>query len=215
VILIAEVRAKDVAGRSPFHAAFSHSVAITVACLISFWLVRHCLARIHSVSRDDDLLGGMWSVLATVFVYRTNYHESVDAAASRTAATLVSFVLSLAYLLLFPFSTVGLALLIGLSSFVLTMIGRRGDVITAAITITVVLVVATLNPDNAWQQPILRLVDTIVGVAVGLGAVWVAQSIVNKKPPGQFQELRLARNPSEKWRQPRGSTARPRANERV
>jgi hypothetical protein len=35
-------------------------------------LVRHGLARIHSVSQDDDFLGGMWPVIATVFVYRTD-----------------------------------------------------------------------------------------------------------------------------------------------
>jgi hypothetical protein len=27
----------------------------------------------------------------------------------------------------------------------------------------------------AWRQPILRLADTVIGVAVGLAAVWLAQ----------------------------------------
>jgi hypothetical protein len=37
----------------------------------------HLLARFFSVSRDDDLLGGMWAVVATSFVYCDNYEESV------------------------------------------------------------------------------------------------------------------------------------------
>jgi uncharacterized membrane protein YccC len=177
-MLIAGARQKNVRELSPLRAAGAHSLALTLASLLSFWLVRHGLAWIHSISHDDDFLGGMWSVLATVFVYRTDYRESVDAARSRTAATLVSFVLSLAYLLLFPFSAVGLAALIGLSTFALMLVGRIEDVITAGITIAVVLVVASFTPGTAWQQPILRLADTIVGVAVGLCATSVAQKIV-------------------------------------
>jgi hypothetical protein len=34
---------------------------------------------VFSVSRDDDLLGGMWAVVATLFVYRDSYEESVGA----------------------------------------------------------------------------------------------------------------------------------------
>ena len=37
----------------------------------------------------------------------------------------------------------------------------------------VVLVVAGQSQGQAWLQPILRLVDTVVGVAVGLAAVWI------------------------------------------
>jgi hypothetical protein len=35
------------------------------------------------------------------------------------------------------------------------------------------MVVAALSPQEAWLQPILRVVDTVVGVAVGLAAVWI------------------------------------------
>jgi hypothetical protein len=31
------------------------------------------------------------------------------------------------------------------------------------------MVVAAISPQDAWQQPLLRLVDTIVGIAVGVG----------------------------------------------
>jgi uncharacterized membrane protein YccC len=34
------------------------------------------------------------------------------------------------------------------------------------------MVVAAVTPQHAWQQPILRLVDTVVGVAVGVVAAW-------------------------------------------
>ena len=37
-----------------------------------------------------------------------------------------------------------------------------------------ILVVAAVTPQRAWQQPILRLADTVVGVTVGIVAAWTA-----------------------------------------
>jgi hypothetical protein len=54
-------------------------VTLSIRCVISYWLITHLLARFFSVSRDDDLLGGMWAVVATLFVYRDSYEESVGA----------------------------------------------------------------------------------------------------------------------------------------
>jgi serine/threonine protein kinase len=42
------------------------------------------------------------------------------------------------------------------------------------VTVAVVLVVAGLSPQHTWEQPILRLFDTAVGIAVGLGFAWTA-----------------------------------------
>jgi uncharacterized membrane protein YccC len=146
------------------------SAVLGLACLISYLLTTRALALAYSVSSADDALGGMWAVLATVFVLRGSYDKSVAAALSRVAATLISFALCLAFL---PFHVLRLALLVGLSVLVAALIGRPGDAITAASTTTVVLVVAGLSPHDAWQQPILRLADTAVGVTVGLAAAWL------------------------------------------
>jgi uncharacterized membrane protein YccC len=37
-----------------------------------------------------------------------------------------------------------------------------------------VMVVAATSPNHAWMQPILRTVDTIVGVAVGIVGAWIS-----------------------------------------
>ena len=154
-------------------AAVADSFLLAVACLISYWLTTRVLSLVYSVSKDDDALGGMWSVIATVFLFRDSYNKSLAAAVSRMAATLVSFALCLAYLAFLPFHPWGLALLVGLSVLVTALIGRPEDEITAGITTTVVMVVASLSPHDAWRQPILRLADTAIGVAVGLAAAWL------------------------------------------
>jgi uncharacterized membrane protein YccC len=114
-----------------------------------------------------------WAVVATIFVYRYSHAESVRAALSRMAATSISFVLCLVYLLIFPFHVWGMAALIGIGAIVVTTMGRPDDTITTGITIAVVMVVAALSPHGAWRQPVLRLVDTAVGVAVGVAAAWL------------------------------------------
>ena len=114
-------------------------------------------------------------------VYRYSHAESARAALSRMAATFVSFSLCLVYLLIFPFHLWGMAALIGTGAIVVTIMGRPDDTITTGITIAVVMVVAALSPHNAWRQPILRLIDTAVGVAVGLAVAWLGNYAMRAK----------------------------------
>jgi uncharacterized membrane protein YccC len=114
--------------------------------------------------RDDDLLGGMWAVIATIFVYRYGYQQTIAAALSRMAATLVSFVLCLLYPLFLPFDVWGMASLIGIGAVLMVWLGRPDDVITTGITTAVVMEVAVISPEQAWKQPILRVVDKLAAV---------------------------------------------------
>ena len=147
---------------------------MAIASLVAYWLTVHGLSRIHSVSTADDVLGGIWAVIATLFVYRSSYDGTATAALSRMAATLLSFFVCLIYLLILPVRPVGLAAMIGVSGLAATLLGRPDDAMTASITTAIVLGVASLSPHDVWQQPILRLVDTALGTAVGLGTAWIA-----------------------------------------
>jgi len=108
------------APRNKVRFAFVSAGHLAVACLISYWIATYLLSQLFSVTRADDLLGGMWATVATVFVYRT----TTDASAAAGVAV--------------------------------------------GITTTVVMVVAGVSPDQAWLQPMLRVLDTLIGVAVGM-----------------------------------------------
>jgi uncharacterized membrane protein YccC len=114
------------------------SAILAIACLITFMLVTDLLPRVYHLSRADDLIGGLWAVIAAVFVFRDTYQHSMSAAVSRTAAT-------------------------------------------AAITTAVVLVASAVSPQHAWQQPILRLADTVVGVAIGVAAAWLGLRVTGQQ----------------------------------
>jgi uncharacterized membrane protein YgaE (UPF0421/DUF939 family) len=168
--------------------AVLHGIALSILCVISYWLITHFLAHVFPVSRDDDLLGGMWAVVATVFVYRYSYEQSTGAALSRMAATSLSFALCFIYLLFFPSEVWGMAALIGIGAVAMSVLDRPEDVITTGITTAVVMVVAAITPDHAWKQPILRLLDTIVGVAVGVAGAFIALKSPYRRRPGRELE---------------------------
>jgi len=172
-------------GRGKVVSEVADSAVLAIACLVTFWLTRHVLTIVYAVSRDDDLLGGLWAVIATAFVFRESYAQSVSAAVSRMAATLVSFVLCLGYLLVLPFHAWALAVLIGLSALIVSLAGRPGDAITAAITTAVIMIVAAVSPHDAWRQPILRFADTVIGVAVGVAAAWLMLRVIHPRLPGR------------------------------
>ena len=147
-----------------------YAANMAIACALSYGIITAILAPL--VREGDTMKGGMWAVVATVFVFQDTREKALTAGMGRLIATCVSFALCLAYLLIFPFTGLGMAVVIGLGTFVLIALGQRAGIVTAGITTTVVLVVAGMNPDEAWRQPILRLFDSVVGIAVGVVCKW-------------------------------------------
>jgi uncharacterized membrane protein YccC len=150
-----------------------------LACAIRDWITTSGLTAF--VDKSSDFLGGMWAVVATVFVFRDTRINSLSAGLARLIATCVSFALCLLYLLLFPFQPLGMAVLIGLGTLVMMLLGRREDMVTTGMTTAVVMVVAAMSPRDTWQQPLLRLIDTIVGIAVGVGSIRIASFLFVRK----------------------------------
>ena len=151
---------------------FAYTVELTLACLAAFWIITGIL-RPFDENAADNLLGGMWAVVATVFVFRDTRDQSLSASISRMIATCVSFALCLAYLLFLPFNPVGMAALVGIGTLCTMLLDKRNEIVTTGITTAVVMVVAALSPAEAWRQPLLRLLDTVVGVTVGLIFAWI------------------------------------------
>jgi hypothetical protein len=90
------------------------ALEMMISCLITFWIITHVLHPL--VEKPDEFLGGMWGVVATVFVFRGTNGGSLSAGLSRMVATCVSFALCLGYLLLLPFHPLGMAGLIGIGA---------------------------------------------------------------------------------------------------
>jgi uncharacterized membrane protein YgaE (UPF0421/DUF939 family) len=163
---------------------FFYALDMAIACLISYSISTFVLSPF--VVTPDALLGGMWATVATVFVFRETRAGSLSAGIARLIATCVSFALCLAYLVILPFHPAGLAALLGIGTLIMMCLDRRDDIVTTGITTTVVMVVAAMSPQDAWRQPLLRLVDTVIGIAVGVTCKWIASFLYYRsigKPP--------------------------------
>jgi hypothetical protein len=55
----------------------------------------------------------------------------------------------------------------------------EGDSPSRCATTAVVMSVAEISPQDAWQQPLLRLIDTMVGVAVGVSCMWAGPFLLS------------------------------------
>jgi uncharacterized membrane protein YccC len=162
---------------------FVSVIAKGVAVLSTYWIATGTLN--HFVGKHDDVLGGMWAVIATVFVFRHTRTQSLSAAASRLFGTIVSILLCLIYLLVAPFTPLGLALVLVAEALIMTGLNRREDIVTASITTTVIMIVASVSPEPGWRQPLLRLFDTVVGLAVGVAFRWLAYALLARWRPEQ------------------------------
>ena len=159
-------------------ATAAFSIALGLSALACYWLAAHVVNPIHKVSATGDTVGALWATISTIFVYRHSYDESESAALSRIAGTLVSFVLCLIYLLLFSFHLWAIVVLIALGAFILAMAGRPQDTMPASLATIVVLVITAIDPHQAAQQPFMRLMDTAIGVVIGVAAVWGAVHVI-------------------------------------
>jgi uncharacterized membrane protein YccC len=178
--------------RADIRTAVMESTVLAVACLVTYLAATSLLSHLYFLSKADSMLGGLWAVISTIFVSRDSYQHSLAAAVSRMSATLASFVLCLIYLAFLPFHVWALALLIGVSALAVTLLGRPGDAGTAAITTAVVMIVAAVSPRDAWEQPILRFFDTLIGVAIGVAAAWLGLRVLRPRigparQPGQTE----------------------------
>jgi uncharacterized membrane protein YccC len=149
----------------------AYSIAMALACLSSYALMTELLNGI--VGERAHLVGGMWAAVSTAFVFRDSRQHSLSAGISRLIATSVSFALCLPYLWFIPANVAGMAILLAVGTLLMLLLDRREDIITTAVTTIVIMVVALQSPEDAWKQPLLRLFDTVVGVAIGMAGKWI------------------------------------------
>lgn len=163
---------------------------VAVAATASYTIVTQGLSTVTTLDSGTDRLGGMWATVATLFCFRDSYADSAKFALSRMSATLTSFILCTIYVLLFSFSIWGMGLIVFIGAVTLTGLRRPDDITTTSITSAVVLVVAGLATHDRWAQPLLRLLDTAVGVLIGLIAAMLATRIESRLRVGDSSTTR-------------------------
>jgi uncharacterized membrane protein YgaE (UPF0421/DUF939 family) len=148
----------------------AYAVDMAIACLITYAVMAFLLPH---WGWPTTSVGELWAVISTVFVYKDSRAHSLTAGMARLIATFVSFALCMIYLWLLPATIIGMAALIAIAVLLMMLIGRQDEMGLTAITIAVIMIVAADKPQEAELQPILRLVDTVIGIAVGVICKWI------------------------------------------
>lgn len=157
----------------------AYAVDMAIACLFTYWI----MVEIHDrfgLGSSSKVVGTLWAIVATIYVFRDTRANSLSASIGRIIATAVSFVLCFAYLLLFSFTPVGLVAVLAGGTLIMMALGRRDEIGLTAVTTAVVMLVAAIDAQAAWQQPLLRLMDTLIGIAVGVACKWIASFVFFK-----------------------------------
>ncbi|KQO05419.1 hypothetical protein ASF06_18180 [Agreia sp. Leaf244] len=166
---------------------FIAAVLLGVVCSCVYLLMVLLVGPLLGEPKNSVEIGGMWAVLATIFVYRASVREGSKSAWTRLAATALSFAICFVYLLIFPVVPVGIGAVVAIGTLIAVVIGRPEDAALTGITSVVVLVVADLaSPAPGWIQPLLRLFDTAVGIGAGLAAAmllsFVTTALKGRRP---------------------------------
>jgi len=160
------------------------SLVLGIACGASYLLLAEAVGPALAETPASAEIGAMWAVVSTIFVYRASLADGLEDARTRLAATGMSLVLCLVYLAVLPVTAAGVGVVIALGSLLALGLGRPQDAALTGITSTVVLVVADLgSPSSAWEQPLLRLLDTSIGLAVGLLAAGLVAGVTTRSTP--------------------------------
>lgn len=118
--------------------------------------------------------GALWSMVSGIVVMQETRQDTIDNAWFRVLGSLIGAVMSAFYLSLLPFSLFGMAVTIGLTVLVCQKLHVPGHARLAALTVGVIMVISSLNPDlNPIINAGFRFSESIIGSAVAILVIGV------------------------------------------
>ena len=159
--------------RKPVSAAFQYAIVSLLAYLIAFYTV-------GALPGQGNLngIGAMWAMISGIIVFQATWATTIGTASLRILGSFIGAVVSATFLSFLPFSPLGMAAMIGLTVLVCMAFGIPDHARLAAITVAVIMVFSTLNPDvPPFINATLRFCEVIVGSAVAVGVFWAWNSL--------------------------------------
>jgi len=120
------------------------------------------------------VVGGLWSMISAVVVLQATRRETITSASRRVLATLIGAVISAVYLVVFPYSLVGMAVCIGATVLLGQVTGSPDHARLAAITVAVIMVTSSVSPTlSPILNAALRFAESCIGAATTVVAAHV------------------------------------------
>jgi uncharacterized membrane protein YgaE (UPF0421/DUF939 family) len=150
--------------------ALQYAIISLLAFLISYYSV----SAIQKESSSLQMTGTMWAMISGIIVLQETRQSTLDTASRRIFASFIGAVLSFVYLLFFPFSPVGMAVMIGITILLCMSLKIRDHAKLAALTVGVIMIFSTISPDQSpFVNASLRFGEVIVGSVVAVTIEWI------------------------------------------
>ena len=152
----------------PVHIAIQYALVSLIAYLAAFYAT-----VLMQGTADLASIGALWAMISGIVVMQETRKSTLDSAWLRILGSLAGAIISAGYLLVFPFNPVGMAILIGITVLICQGIGIPGHARLAALTVAVVMVVSSLNPEiSPLVNAGTRFIEVIIGSVVAVAVVW-------------------------------------------
>ncbi len=146
------------------------SLQMAVVALLSYACGAAFTDLFHGASAR---LGGLWSVIAGILVLQTTRRDTWAQARVRFFGTLIGSIIGAAYLSVFSFSAIGLAVCALTTVLLCHAAGIPGPSRSAVLTVAVILVLASLNTLGPVLAAALRFCESCIGTAMAVLAAQV------------------------------------------
>lgn len=156
---------------TPFTTALQFAIVSSLAFSLALFV-----SNLFPESPDTGMIGAMWAMISAIVVTQDTHSATISTAWLRIFGSLIGAIFSALYLILFPFSIVGMGILIGVVVFTCVLLRMPGHLRLAALTAGVVLVISVQNPAiSPVVNAATRFFEVIIGSMVAIAAAWVWQ----------------------------------------
>lgn len=183
---------KNIIDRIDLSQALAKSVAVLLSYQLGSWLTFH-------LHEHSAYIGAMLACTSCIVVIQKgSLEDSEKLAWLRIVGTFLGAVMAFIYLLLFPFSVVGMIVAIFLLDLVCMMLRVPDNGKIASITLVTILIVSEYSSDlSPAMNGLLRFLEAAIGTSIGILAVWVLLFIGRKKELRQRDAAAPPEKPTE------------------
>lgn len=158
--------------------AVAKSIAVLVSYLIGFYIT-------GNFQDESRYFGAMLAAIASVVALQADVKTSIKQGWRRVLGTFIGAVIACIYLLIFPFSVLGLIVSVFVLEIVCMAMNIPDNGKMATIALIVIMLISQRNPEiPPIINSLLRFLETAVGAAIGIAMAWLIElkNRWNKKP---------------------------------
>lgn len=149
--------------------AAAKSIAVLFSYLAGFYLT----GSFHDESR---YFGAMLAGIASVVALQADFKTSVKQGWLRVVGTFIGSLIATIYLMLFPFSLLGLIVTVFLLEITCMLLKIPDNGKMATIALIVIMLISQKSPDiPPIVNGTLRFLETVVGAVIGIVIAWLMQ----------------------------------------